>query len=65
MRKSVPVRIKVYDPETDEQECVLAEQVAEVHADFIYATIQKQEWTAEQKRSLVEAIVQKVTERQT
>lgn len=57
MRTSVPIKVKVHYPVTEAEQQELMTRVAEVHADFVYAKIQKLHCSAEQKRKLTNAII--------
>ena len=56
MRTAAPIKLKVYSPATDEGRRMLAQRVADVHADFITAKIKGLDCPAEQKRALADAI---------
>lgn len=60
MRTAAPIRLKVYYPTTDEGRQMLAQHVADVHADFVTAKIKGLDCPAEQKRALVDIIAASV-----
>ena len=62
-RKSVPINVIMYYPQTEDGRQELAKRVAEVHADMVNRTIQKLNCTSEQKEKLLDAIMDTVAAR--
>ena len=63
MRKSAPVKIKVYYPQTDEDRQELARRVSDVHSDYVVAQIDKMNVPIKEKLRMLEAVV--ATQKQT
>ena len=57
MRKSAPVKIKVYYPQTDEGRQELARRVSDVHSDYVVAQIDKMNVPIKEKLRMLEAVV--------
>ena len=56
MRKSAPVKIKVYYPQTDEGRQELARRVSDVHSDYVAAQIDKMNVPIKEKLRMLEAV---------
>ena len=56
MRKSAPVKIKMYYPQTDEGRQELARRVSDVHSDYVVAQIDKMNVPIKEKLRMLEAV---------
>ena len=57
MPRSVPVKIRLYLPQTPEGQKELTRRVAGVHADLASAAVRNLSCTSEQKLALVDSII--------
>ena len=57
MRKSAPVKIKMYYPQTDSGRQELARRVADVHSNLVVAQIDKMNVPIKEKLRMLEAVV--------
>lgn len=57
MRKSTPVKIKMYYPQTDEGRQELARCVSDVHSDHVVAQIDKMNVPIKEKLRMLETVV--------
>ena len=57
-RKCAPIRVVVYLPKTEEGKQELAQRVAGVHADYVCQKLQKLQCASEQKKQLMDAVLQ-------
>ena len=57
MRRSVPVKLKLYLPTTPEGNQALMRRAAGVHADFVSAQIKSLSCPTKQKLALVDAVI--------
>lgn len=58
-RKSVPIKIIVHAPKTEEGKRKLAQRVAGIHADIVYHTMNQLHCPVEQKKKLLNAVIEK------
>ena len=58
MRKPTPVNLIVYHPRTEQEQTELARRIAGIHAETVLRQVQELSCPAEQKRELLEAVVQ-------
>lgn len=58
-RKSVPIKIIVHEPKTEEGKRELAQRVAGIHADIVYHTMNQLHCPVEQKKKLLNAVIEK------
>ena len=57
MRKSVPIRLTVFPPDTDAAKEALAKAIAQVHADAVMREILALSCPTEQKLALLDAVI--------
>ena len=57
MRKSAPVKIKVYYPQTEAGRQELARHVSDVHSDYVIAQIDKMNVPIKEKLRMLEAVI--------
>lgn len=58
MRKPTPVNLIVYRPRTEQEQTELARRIAGIHAETVLRQVKELSCPAEQKKELLEAIVQ-------
>lgn len=58
MRKPTPVNLIVYRPRTEQEQTELARRIAGIHAETVLRQVKELSCPAEQKRELLEAVVQ-------
>ena len=58
MRKPTPVNLITYFPHTEEATAELARRIAGIHAETVLRQVKELSCPAEQKRELLEAVVQ-------
>ena len=57
MRKSAPIRLTVFPPDTDAAQEALAKGIAQVHADAVMREILALSCPTEQKLALLDAVM--------
>lgn len=57
MRKSAPIRLTVFPPDTDAAQEALAKDIAQVHADAVMREIMALSCPTEQKLALLDAVM--------
>ena len=63
IRKSAPIRVKVYAPQTQDGKIELSKRVAQIHADAVTRRIKDLNCPTYQKLQLVDAIIQAIRNR--
>ena len=63
MRKSAPVHVTVYYPNTAEGQRELARRAANVHADMVSGALRRLDCPAQQKLALLDAVIADTKER--
>lgn len=56
MKRSAPIQVIVYHPVTEEGRQELRQRVAGVHADYVFAAIEKLSCPMQQKLELLQAV---------
>lgn len=59
MRRA-PINVIVHYPTTPEAISMLEDQVARVHADFILSKVKSLSCPSDQKRALIDAVIEKI-----
>lgn len=62
IRKYAPINLIVHYPTGDAGKRELTQRIADVHADFVFYAIRHLDCPAEQKRSLLDAVIQTAEE---
>ena len=58
MRKPTPVNLIVYRPRTEQEQTELARRIAGIHAETVLRQVKELSCPAEQKRALLDAVVE-------
>lgn len=62
MRKPTPVNLIVYRPRTEQEQTELARRIAGIHAETVLRQVKELSCPAEQKRELLEGVVEETKE---
>lgn len=63
MGKEPSVQISIHHPETEEGRLALAERAADIHADYVAASVRKLTCPDRQKQALMQAVMDTVRDR--
>ena len=60
IRQSKPIQLVVHHPQTEKEQLALARRVSDIHADAVIRQLRELNCPAEQKQSLLDAMIHTV-----